>query len=78
YHIRHYEVDEDGNVVRAFSIGRKWEGQECLDGLLSQWNYWCWYMNHGPEELPKPLLFFKEKEDMLESFLFCMYDFGMR
>ncbi|WP_338720363.1 DUF6708 domain-containing protein [Herbaspirillum sp. DW155] len=78
YHIRHYEVDEDGNVVRAFSIGRKWEGQECLDGLLSQWNYWCWYMNHGPEKLPKPLLFFKEKEDMLESFLFCMYDFGMR
>jgi hypothetical protein len=78
YHIRHYEVDEDGNVVRAFSIGRKWEGQECLDDLLSQWNYWCWYMNHGPEELPKPLLFFKEKEDMLESFLFCMYDFGMR
>jgi hypothetical protein len=24
--------------------------------LLSQWNYWCWYMNHGPANLPKPLL----------------------
>ncbi|AKN67137.1 hypothetical protein G5B88_19285 [Herbaspirillum seropedicae] len=78
YHIRHYEVDKEGNVIRAFAVGRKWEGQECLDGLLSQWNYWCWYMNRGPEELPKPLLFFKEKENMLESFLFCMYDLGMR
>ncbi|ADJ64889.1 hypothetical protein G5B88_17225 [Herbaspirillum seropedicae] len=78
YHIRHYEVDQDGNVLRAFSIGRKWEGDESLEDLLSQWNYWCWYMNHGPAELPKPLLFFKEKENMLESFLFCMYDFGMR
>ncbi len=35
-------------------------------------------MNHGPAELPKPLLFFKEKENSLESFLFCMYGFGMR
>jgi len=78
YHIRYYEVDECGNVTRAFAIGRKWEGQECLESLLSQWNYWCWYMNHGPADLPKPLLFFKEKEDTLESFLFCMYDFGMR
>ncbi|BEV16759.1 hypothetical protein HBDW_35470 [Herbaspirillum sp. DW155] len=78
YHIRYYDVDQNGNVVRAFAIGRKWEGDESLEDLLSQWNYWCWYMNHGPAELPKPLLFFKEKEDILESFLFCMYDFGMR
>ncbi len=78
YHIRHYEVDGTGKVVRAFAIGRKWEEHENLQGLLSQWNYWCWYMNHGPADLPKPLLFFKEKENILESFLFCMYDFGMR
>ncbi|MCI1015575.1 hypothetical protein HWE04_17075 [Herbaspirillum sp. C7C2] len=76
YHIRHYEVDEDGNVLRAFAIGRKWEEQENLQGLLSQWNYWCWYMNHGPAELPKPPLFFSERESMRESFLFCLYDFG--
>jgi hypothetical protein len=49
-------------------IGRTWEEDECLTGLLSQWNYWCWYMNHGPADLPKPLLFFKEKENVLESF----------
>ncbi|NUT61050.1 DUF6708 domain-containing protein [Herbaspirillum sp. C9C3] len=78
YHIRYYEIDQNSNVVRAFALGRKWEEDECLEDLLSQWNYWCWYMNHGPAELPKPLLFFKEKENMLESFLFCMYDFGMR
>jgi len=78
YHIRHYQVDEDGNVVRAFSIGRKWEEKENLQGLLSQWNYWCWYMNNGPAELPKPPLFFSENESTLESFLFCLYDFGTR
>ena len=49
-----------------------------MEDLLSQWNYWCWYMNLGPADLPKPLLFFKESESMLESFLFCMYEFGMR
>jgi len=78
FHIRHYEVDQNGNVIRAFAIGRTWEEDECLTGLLSQWNYWCWYMNHGPADLPKPLLFFKEKENALESFLFCLYSFGMR
>jgi len=78
YDIRYYEVDHDGNVTRTVSIGKKWEDDESLGDLLSQWNYWCWYMNHGPAELPKPLLFFKEKENSLESFLFCMYGFGMR
>ncbi|WP_413460413.1 DUF6708 domain-containing protein [Herbaspirillum huttiense] len=78
YHIRYYEVDDHGNVTRAFAIGKKWAEDESLEDLLSQWNYWCWYMNHGPAELPKPLLFFKEKENRLESFLFCMYGFGMR
>jgi len=78
YHIRCYEVDESGNVMRAFAIGRTWDGVECMEDLLSQWNYWCWYMNLGPADLPKPLLFFKESESMLESFLFCMYEFGMR
>ncbi|NUT63800.1 DUF6708 domain-containing protein [Herbaspirillum sp. C9C3] len=76
YHIRHYEVDEEGNVVRAFAIGREWEQKENLQGLLSQWNYWCWYMNRGPEDLPKPPLFFCERESAMESFLFCLYDFG--
>ncbi len=78
YHIRHYEVDENDNVIRAFSIGRKWEEKENLQGLLSQWNYWCWFMNHGPEKLPKPPLFFSERENIQESFLFCLYSVGLR
>ena len=78
YHIRHYTVDDQGNVVRAFAIGRQWEGRKNVQGLLSQWNYWCEYMNHGPADLPAPPLFFSEHEDMRESFLFCMYEMGFR
>ncbi|BEV16757.1 hypothetical protein HBDW_35450 [Herbaspirillum sp. DW155] len=78
YHIRHYEVDNENKVIRSVAIGRKWEENENLQGLLSQWNYWCWYMNYGPGELPKPPLFFSENESMRESFLFCLYGFGMQ
>jgi hypothetical protein len=46
--------------------------------LLSQWNYWCWYMNHGPANLPKPLLSSRKRKTFSESFLFCMYEFGVR
>lgn len=73
YHIRHYVVDGQGNVLRAFSIGREWHGNANLPGLLSQWNYWCEYMNQGPEKLPKPPLFFSERETAEETFLFCLY-----
>jgi len=76
YHIRHYEVDAQGNVVRAFAIGRQWEGREEVEGLLSQWNYWCEYMNHGPADLPAPSLFFGERESLRDSFLFCVYGLG--
>jgi hypothetical protein len=77
YHIRHYEVDAQGNVVRAFAIGRQWEGPEEVEGLLSQWNYWCEYMNHGPADLPPPSLFFGERESRRDSFLFCTYGLGL-
>lgn len=76
YHIRHYTIDEQGNVVRAFAIGRQWEGRKNVQSLLSQWNYWCEYMNQGPADLPKPVLFFSEHEDTRESLLFCMYEMG--
>ena len=75
YHIRHYTLDEFGNVSRAFSIGREWHEGEIQD-LLAQWNYWCAYMNQGPGELPSPPLYFSESEDVRESFLFCTYDIG--
>ena len=37
YHIRHYTVDEQGNVIRAFAIGRQWEGRKAvaLEGDLA-------------------------------------------
>lgn len=76
YHIRYYQVDSDGNVLNGFAIGREWDGLDGMNDLLCQWNYWCWYMNHGPAELPKPLLFLTERENLFESFLYCMYEVG--
>lgn len=73
YHIRHYATDEQGNVLRAFSIGREWIGDSNLWRLLGQWNFWCEYMNQGPEKLPKPPLFFSEHETPEESFFACLY-----
>ena len=76
YHIRCYQVDEAGNVVRGFAMGREWKDLDGLNDLLCQWNYWCQYMNEGPSNLPQPLLFLTEKEDLFESFLYCMYEEG--
>ena len=33
-------------------------------------------MNRGPAKIPKPLLFLSEREGILESFLYCMYEVG--
>ncbi len=76
FHIRHYAVDAEGNVTRAFSIGREWDSSE-VRLALAQWNYWCKYMNDGPSTLPKPMLFLTRNETPRESFLFSLYDFGM-
>jgi hypothetical protein len=76
YWIRYYRTDAEGNVEKAVTIGRDWEGDEGLEELLAQWNYWCWFMNRGPAELPKPGLFLPEKESMHESFLYCVYQLG--
>jgi hypothetical protein len=76
YHIRYYQLDSDGKVLNGFGIGREWDGLDGMNDLLCQWNYWCWYMNHGPAELPKPLLFLTERENLFESFLYCMYEVG--
>ena len=76
YHIRCYQLDAAGNVLRGFGIGREWQELDGMNDLLCQWNYWCWYMNHGPAELPPPLLFLTEREGLFESFLYCMYEVG--
>lgn len=73
FHIRHYTTDEHGNVTRVFSIGREWMPQSEVEMLLAQWNYWCKYMNEGPRDLPKPMLFHTENETPRESFLYAMY-----
>ena len=78
FHIRHYTVDDHGNVTRVFSIGREWTGKLQVEMALAQWNYWCVYMNDGPKDLPKPMLFHTQRETPRESFLFSMYSFGMR
>ncbi|WP_256979677.1 DUF6708 domain-containing protein [Burkholderia sp. AU16741] len=78
FHIRHYTVDDDGNVTHVFSIGREWTGKPQVEMALAQWNYWCAYMNDGPNGLPKPMLFHTQHETPRESFLFSLYSFGMR
>ncbi|WP_084152422.1 DUF6708 domain-containing protein [Burkholderia sp. A1] len=78
FHIRHYTIDEHGNVTRVFSIGREWTGRRQVEMALAQWNYWCMYMNAGPNGLPKPMLFHTQHETLRESFLFSLYSFGMR
>jgi hypothetical protein len=78
FHIRHYTVDDRGNVTRVFSIGREWTGAAQVEMALAEWNYWCAYMNDGPSGLPKPMLFHTQHETPRESFLFSLYSFGMR
>lgn len=78
FHIRHYTLDDQGNVIQAFSIGREWTGKAQIEMALAQWNYWCRYMSDGPNGLPKPMLFHTRQETLRESFLFSMYSFGMR
>ncbi|MGH8778814.1 DUF6708 domain-containing protein [Paraburkholderia sp.] len=77
YHIRHYQLDSQGNVIDAFSIGREWVGDRNVRTLLAQWNYWCRYMNEGPATLPKPMLFPATHETITESFFYAMYTFGL-
>ncbi|WP_175704113.1 DUF6708 domain-containing protein [Burkholderia ambifaria] len=78
YHIRHYTVDEQHNVTQVFSIGREWSGKIQVKMALAQWNYWCKYMDSGPNGLPKPMLFHTQHETPREAFLFSLYSFGMR
>jgi hypothetical protein len=61
----------------VFSIGREWKGESEIRLALAQWNYWCKYMNDGPSDLPKPMLFHTQHETPRESFLFSLYSFGM-
>ncbi|QBE62731.1 DUF6708 domain-containing protein [Pseudoduganella lutea] len=74
YWIQYYKIDSKGLIEKTVTIGRDWEGEEGLQELLAQWNYWCWFMKFGPDELPKPCLYLTEKETIMESFLYCVYE----
>lgn len=74
YQIMGYVLNESGLVERAFAIGKDWPELPGLEYLLAQWNYYCAFMNDGPETLPSPMLYLSEKEDVRESFLHCMYE----
>ncbi|WP_126240789.1 DUF6708 domain-containing protein [Burkholderia gladioli] len=78
FHIRHYTLADNGTVARVFSIGREWTGYGQIGMALAQWNYWCAYMNDGPGDLPKPMLFHTQQETLREAFLFSLYSFGLR
>lgn len=77
FHIRHYTVDEQGRVTQVFSLGREWTHASEIELALAQWNYWCKYMNDGPADLPKPMLFHTENETLREAFLFSLYGMGL-
>lgn len=76
YHIRCYRLDEAGTVLSSFALGREWQGTAGMRDLLAQWNYWCDYMNSGPEKLPAPLLFLSEYEDLPEAISYCNFEIG--
>jgi hypothetical protein len=71
YWIRCYRVDTNGNVEGAADLGNDWSGYRGLEKLLAQWNYWCWYMNKGPEDLPRPKIFLPEVESIRECYMCC-------
>ncbi|MGV7211657.1 DUF6708 domain-containing protein [Oxalobacteraceae bacterium A2-2] len=72
YHIRCYQLNDKGEIVRTFAMGRTWHHAEGMEELLGQWNYWCMYMNQGPENLPPPMLFMSQDENLLGSIINCM------
>ncbi|GGY29143.1 DUF6708 domain-containing protein [Pseudoduganella albidiflava] len=78
YWIRYYKVDASGLVQKVVAIGRDWEGDDGIEELIAQWNYWCWYMSRGPADLPKPCLYLAKDEKLRESFLYCLYEMGFQ
>lgn len=65
YRIRHYQLDDNGKVLRTVCIGRAWSNRS---EPHDQWTYWCHYMNEGPANLPRPRLFLAEDEPLWESY----------
>lgn len=68
YDIRHYQLDAEGNVVRAFVLGKF---VFTLEQAYAQWEYYRRYMNDGPAELPEPYRFWAVRESFWEGYKIC-------
>ncbi|MBB0104251.1 hypothetical protein DEE44_20305 [Ralstonia pickettii] len=68
YDVRHYTLDEQGNVVRAFVLGQM---VFTLEQAQLQWEYFRRYMQDGPANLPEPHRFWALRESFAESFRIC-------
>ncbi|MGX6568321.1 DUF6708 domain-containing protein [Cupriavidus necator] len=71
YDIRHYKLDADGNVVRAFVLGQQ---MFTLEQAQQQWEYYRRYMQDGPANLPEPKFFWAPREGFWEGFKICRGD----
>jgi len=68
YDIRHYQLDADGNVVRAFVLG---QFALSLEAIHAQWEYYRRYMQDGPSGLPEPYHFWAPRETFWEGYKIC-------
>ena len=68
YDVRHYTLDERGNVVRAFVLGQM---VFTVEQAQLQWEYFRRYMQNGPANLPEPHRFWAPRESFAESFRIC-------
>ncbi|MHA7680550.1 DUF6708 domain-containing protein [Cupriavidus sp. PET2-C1] len=68
YDIRHYQLDAQGNVVRAFVLGKF---VFTLDQAYEQWEYYRRYMQDGPANLPEPYRFWAARETFWEGYKIC-------
>ncbi|MHA7680551.1 DUF6708 domain-containing protein [Cupriavidus sp. PET2-C1] len=71
YDIRHYQLDEDGNVMRAFVLG---QFVFTLEQACAQWEYYRRYMQEGPAGLPEPHRFWAPNESFWEGVKICRED----
>ena len=68
YDVRHYTLDEQGNVVRAFVLGQM---VFTLEQAQLQWEYFRRYMQDGPANLPEPYRFWAPRETFAEGYRIC-------
>ncbi|WP_439668447.1 DUF6708 domain-containing protein [Cupriavidus necator] len=68
YDIRHYQLDAEGNVVRAFVLG---QFALTLEEIYAQWEYYRRYMQDGPANLPEPYRFWPPRETFWEGYKIC-------